>query len=192
MDELIPEPAPAYTLTGVEYAGFWRRFNAYGIDATIVWFIAMVVGYLVLGDAQAQTPPDDLQQQMQQLNDLLGAAQDGQVSPALMDQVKSSLYGSMLGGSILGADTKVMIVVSAFYNIFFGVSIWQGTPGKYWLKCKIVMLDGSRLTLWQSALRHALTGISAVLWLIPCVTIFFTREKLAPHDMLVGTRVIMR
>lgn len=189
MDELIPDP-DLPLLTGVTYAGFWRRFNAYGIDATIVWFISMIVGYIVLGSSASAQTPDDLG--IQQYMDMMTNLQNGQASPALIAQLKDSLFSSMFGGSVLGADTKVMIVVSALYNIWFAISIWQGTPGKYWLKCKIVMLDGSRLTLQQSAFRHAATAISAVVWLIPCITIFWSREKLAPHDMLCGTRVIMR
>ena len=189
MHELIPDPAPATTLTGVNYAGFWRRFNAYGIDATIIWLACILLQYFFFPDtlvATAAHGPDDLQQ----LQDLLMAAQTGQLSPALLSQAQSSLFDSALGGSILGADTKVMILVSALYNIWFAIGTWQGTPGKHWLKMKIVMLDGSRLTLQQSALRHAATAISAVAWMLPCLTIFFTRDRLAPHDMLCGTRVI--
>jgi uncharacterized RDD family membrane protein YckC len=189
MDELIPDPDLAIPLlTGVEYAGFWRRFNAYGIDATIVWLIAMLLGSFILPTAAPTSSGDD----MQQLSDLMTAAQSGQISGSLMEQVKGNLFGSMLGGSLFGADTKIMIVVSALYNILLGTSIWQGTFGKYWLGMKIVMLDGSKLTLQQSAFRHAATAISAVAWMVPCITVFFTKDKLAPHDMLCGTRVIMR
>ncbi len=189
MDDLTPDSAiPTARATGIEYAGFWRRFNAYGIDATFVWLFVVIIQLLAGGDAHAQTSPDD----MQQLQDALAAAQTGQVSPALMASIKQNLMGSMLGGSVLGADTKMMIVVSAIYNIFFVHSDLLATPGKYWLKCKVVNADGSRLTLLQSALRHAATGFSAVFWLVPCITIFWSHEKLAPHDMLCNTRVIMR
>ena len=181
MDELIPDPTPAKLPTGVVYAGFWRRFNAYGIDATIVWCITVLIDFILFGAAEST----------KQLHDVITAFQQGDAL-TLLSELDDGMANSASGGSVLGADTNIMIGVSALYNILFGVSIWRGTPGKYWLKCKIVMRNGERMNLQQSIIRHAATALSAIAWMVPCITVFFTPEKLAPHDMIVGTRVIMR
>lgn len=176
MDTLtVATPAPP------KYAGFWRRFNAYGIDTSILWVVCVVLQILA-GDMSG----------IQQVFHVFGALLSGTLTPELGDTLVGSLTDSMSGGSILGADTDLMIVLSSLYNIFFVHSVWQATPGKHWLNCKVVNADGSRLTLQQSALRHAMTGISAVAEMVPCITIFWSKEKLAPHDMICHTRVVMR
>jgi len=178
MDDTLPS-------TPVHYAGFWRRFNAYGIDASIVAFLAWLIDSFILQNAFAQTPNE-----LQQLNDLVNAMQTGVVSPALMDTVKESLVDSMLGGSVIGPNSYVMIVVSAIYNILFVTGTWHATPGKHWLGMKVVHRDGSPLTLRQSIARHAFSGISMLPLGLGCVTIGVTAEKTAPHDMICHTRVV--
>jgi uncharacterized RDD family membrane protein YckC len=167
------------------YASFWRRFNAYGIDATIVLLIAWGLDVLLLGNAFAQSPDD-----FKQLTDAMTALQTGQSDPALVAMAKESLIRSMLGGSIIGPNEYLTILVSAIYNIFFVASTWQATPGKKWLHSKIVHKNGAPLTVWQSAMRHALSGLSMLPMGLGCLTIFYTRERLAPHDMLCHTRVV--
>ena len=90
------------------------------------------------------------------------------------------------------AYTDWWIGVSAVYNILLVASPKQATLGKAYCGIKVVTADGNRLSFAQSAVRHGLSGLSMLLGGIPCLTILFTREKLAPHDMLAGTRVIYR
>ena len=182
MDMLVPPHAPTPI-----YAGFWRRFNAYGIDATFVVIAAWLIQYALTGNAALAQTPDDLKQ----LTDALTAAQSGQVPPQLMDSVKASLISSMVGGSAIGPNEIITMVVSAIYNILFACGEWQATPGKRWLRMKIINADGSKLTLKQSAMRHAMSGLSMLPLGLGCLTICYTREKLAPHDMICHTRVIM-
>lgn len=162
------------------YAGFWRRFNAYGIDVSIVWLTCVLLQFLVLGDAGA----------FHQIRDLFGPIFSGTATPELMLPLLQMLIDSLSGGALLGADIYFLATLSSLYNILFVLSPWQATPGKHWLNCKVVMRDGSRLTPLNAVLRHAASGISAYLAMLPCLTAAFTREKLAPHDMLVKTRVI--
>ncbi len=170
------------------YAGFWRRFNAYSIDATIVLILAWMVDYAIVSNPAFAQSPDDFRA----VADAVRAMQTGQITPELMATAKSSLFDSMFGGSIIGVNQFLMAATSAFYNIFFVIGDWQATPGKHWLGMKVVHADGSRLTLLQSALRHAASGISMLPLGLGCITIFYSKEKLAPHDMLCHTRVILR
>lgn len=180
-DRLTPHTQPIY-------AGFWKRFNAYGIDATIVLIIAWLLDYLLPGSAHAQTADE-----LKQLTDAVTALQTGQVSPELMETAKQSLVSSMFGGSILpGPDQYLLVAVSAIYNIFFAVGAWQATPGKHWMKIKITNAEGQPMSLMQSIMRHAASGISMLPMGLGYITIPYNRQKLAPHDMLCHTRVVLR
>ena len=86
--------------------------------------------------------------------------------------------------------TNAAIAVSAAYNIYFTASDWQATPGKRHCKLQVVNADGSRLTLQQSAIRHAASGISTLALGLGFLTALFTKEKTALHDMICQTRVI--
>ncbi|MFZ4541887.1 MAG: RDD family protein [Rickettsiales bacterium] len=179
MDDLTPLlPAPVY-------AGFWRRFNAYGIDATFVVIIAWLLDMVLPGSAMAQTPED-----FQKISDLVLALQTGQVTPERMAMVRQSLKDSMLGGSMIPIDTILLIVTSAVYNILFVISDWQATPGKHWLGMKVVTKQGEKLNWLQSTLRHVTSGLAMLPLGLGNITIFYSREKCAPHDFICGTRVV--
>ena len=171
----------------MEYAGFWKRFNAYGIDGTLVLILSILIDQL-FGTAHAQgISPDDLQQ----LNNAVAALQGGTVDPALQSGAQDAVMRSLMGGSLIPfVNDNLFMAISAIYNIAFVASDWQATPGKRWCKIEVVMQDGSRLTWLQSALRHAATGISMLMGGLGYITMFFTREKLALHDIICKTRVI--
>lgn len=174
-------------ITTPHYAGFWRRFNAYGIDATFVALLAYALEYLLPGSstAAAQTPDN-----MAQLTTLIAQAQSGQLDPATQEMLIQSLMNSMFGGSVMGPNTYLMIVISALYNILFVLGPWHATPGKRMLGMKVVHRDGTPLTFTQSIARHMLSGLSMLPLGLGCATIGFTREKTAPHDMICHTRVV--
>jgi len=88
------------------------------------------------------------------------------------------------------AFTNGAIVISAIYNILFIAGNWQATPGKRFCGIRVVNADGTRLTLAQSAIRHAVSGISTLLFGLGFLTVWFTREKTALHDMICQTRVV--
>jgi len=182
--------------TTVHYAGFWRRFNAYGIDASIVIIIAWLIdAYLLGGHTAATATATDMVSlggQAAEIQQMLAALQNGVIDPAMLEKAKSSLVDSTFGGSILGVNLSAMVLVSAVYNILFVAGPWRATPGKHWLGMKVVLANGEALTLMQSTLRHILSGISMLPfgWGLGCLTIAFTKYKTAPHDMLCNTRVI--
>ncbi len=93
-------------------------------------------------------------------------------------------------GDWLSAFTNIALVVSAAYNILFTASSWQATPGKRHCNMRVVNADGSKLTLKQSAIRHASSGISTIIAWLGFLPVLFTKERTALHDMICQTRVI--
>ncbi len=174
--------------TSLKSAGFWKRFNAYGVDATIVLIFTWLIGWLVGLDAHAQQLGAD---DIRALNQAIAALQGGQVDPSLQTNAQDALLRSLLGGSLIPVvNDHLFMLLSAFYNISFVAGEWQATPGKRWCGIKIIMADGSPLSWTQSAYRHAMSGVSMLLGGIGYVTIFFTKEKLALHDIICKTRVV--
>ncbi len=88
--------------------------------------------------------------------------------------------------------TNLCFAFSTIYNIAFVASDWQATPGKRYCNIKVVNADGSRLTLAQSALRHAASGISMLMGGLGYITLFFRPDKAALHDILCSSRVIRK
>jgi uncharacterized RDD family membrane protein YckC len=164
-------------------ASFWKRFHAYGYDSLIVLVLGWVISWQLGSIAHAQTP--EMQQQIQTLVSagMLPAGTDATSLTASLGESLSHFFNL--------SDMVVPLCVSALYNIFFLAGGWQATPGKRFCGIYVVNADGEKLTLAQSALRHAASGLSTLALGLPYLTIFFTREKLAPHDMLCGTHVVM-
>ena len=175
-------------LSPLSYAGFWKRFNAYGIDATLVLILSLLAGWLV-GDASAQPVGDP---NLQMLNAAIANLQKGgSIDPALLGTAQDAILRSLTGGSLISfGNDYVFLVVSALYNIAFIAGDWQATPGKRWCRIKVVTENGARLGWAQSTFRHAMSGVSMLLGGAGYLTMFFTRERLALHDILCHTRVI--
>lgn len=179
--QYFPNPNP------VRYAGFWRRFNAYSIDATVVAVLTFLPDLLSGSPALAQSTPEI--EALQQAG-LIPQGDSQALLQALLaqsggDGSLSGLIASSLSGMAFAA------AISAIYNIGFVASHWQATPGKRWLGLKIVMRDGSRPNLLQSAYRHIMSGVSVVvLGGLGYLTMPFSKEKAALHDMICNTRVV--
>lgn len=89
------------------------------------------------------------------------------------------------------AYQNFFLLISAVYNIYFVASPAGATPGKKYCRVKVVTQHGGRVGYVQSALRHAACAIGTLTGGLAFLTAAFTREKLAPHDMLCHTRVIV-
>ena len=173
--------------TPLRYATFWKRFNAYGIDATIVLALSLLIGWIFGIDAIAQT------EDLRSLSETVNAMQGGALDPALQLQAQTAMTRSLTGGSFIAlGDENLFMAISAIYNIFFVAGNWRATPGKRWCGIEVLTQFGAPLTLVQSALRHAASGLSMMAGGLGTLTIFFTDKKLALHDMLCGTCVVMR
>ncbi len=162
-------------------ASFWKRFHAYGYDSLIVLVLYWILNAQIGTIAHAQSPEmAQMQQQIQAMASL------GLLPPGTDASSLPALLGSMFDWS----DVVLPMVVSAIYNIFFLTGSWQATPGKRFCGIYVVNADGHKLTRAQSALRHATSGLSTFAFGLPYLTIAFTRDKLALHDMICSTRVV--
>lgn len=88
------------------------------------------------------------------------------------------------------AYQNFFLLISAAYNIYYIASPAQATPGKKYCNIKVINTDGSRLNYQQSAARHLCSAIGTLTGGLAFLTVAFTRDKLAPHDMLCNTRVV--
>lgn len=75
------------------------------------------------------------------------------------------------------------------YNAGFESSKWQGTPGKYLMKLKVVGVDGGRLTLGRATARFFVKNLT-----LPFGFIFalFDQKRQTLHDMVARTFVVPR
>ena len=164
------------TATPVIYASFFKRLNAYGWDSLLILAMSLAIS---IAPAFAQTTP-----QIQALVDA-GLLPQGTTEQTLVQTLLSS------SADIFSLQTMLMpLLISAIYNIAFVTGDWQATPGKRFCGIKIVMADGRRPTLWDATLRHIASGISVFLCWLGFITILFTKEKTALHDMICNTRVV--
>lgn len=83
----------------------------------------------------------------------------------------------------------VIVVASGIYYIFFWTLLGQ-TPGKMLLGLRIVSLDGSRLTLWQSLRRYIGYYLSAMALYAGYWWVLVDNRRQGWHDKLAGTLVI--
>lgn len=161
------------------YAGFWRRKTAYAIDLVIVAVLCMLFEPL-LGASHAMSVDEVLK--LQQWGLFQG------VDPAmLLNAMDLPSFHDIRNALLLG------VAVSAVYNIGFLATPWHATPGKYWCGMKVVMRNGERVGIIDSAARHLMTGVTmGVLSGLGYLTMAFGHEKAALHDLICGTRVILK
>ncbi len=171
----------------VKYAGFWRRKMAYGIDLVIVFILYLITTWLLGSAANAQSDAE-VQQSLEILKNLGFAPQDMDASNLAQTLKNVGADGS--SNTNWAFELFVSTAVSAFYNIWFLAGGWQATPGKHWMGMKVQMRDGKPLTLLQSTYRHLMSGVSMAILGLGYITVPFSKEKAALHDMICNTRVV--
>jgi uncharacterized RDD family membrane protein YckC len=92
----------------------------------------------------------------------------------------------------VGAFTNLCLAISAAYNILLVAGPRQATLGKQYCGIMVVTEHGGRVTLAQSAIRHAASGLSMLVSGLGFLTIPFTAEKTAIHDLIAKTRVVYK
>lgn len=158
------------------FAGFWIRALAYGIDfailsciASIVLFVMNHLGAIDVVSANAILGSDiSVLADMNKLNDFM---------------------------SVKGIDTFITVcsIAQAIYFIFF---TWRysGTPGKIFLKLKIVKKDGSRIDFKGAVIRYLCSFVSSISLLyfygFAYIIAMVDPEKRTLHDWLARTRVV--
>jgi uncharacterized RDD family membrane protein YckC len=159
---------PARQLAGdiMKYAGFWRRFFAYLIDAILFWVVFVVV----IGGALGVT---DLE-----LSGTVGDSTGQMSRPATASEDTQLLF--QLG----------VLVLSWLYFALLESSPRQGTLGKMALGIKVTDLDGNRITFGRATGRFFAKIISGVILMIGYIMAAFTAKKQALHDIIASTLVI--
>lgn len=87
----------------------------------------------------------------------------------------------------------VLFLIFAGYFAFFEW-IWSGqTPGKRWLKLRVIREDGRPITFWEAAVRNLLRSFDMMpfpFYSIGFISVFSTTRDQRVGDMVAGTVVV--
>jgi uncharacterized RDD family membrane protein YckC len=153
----------------MSYAGFWRRFAAYLIDAIVV-SIGLGIALVVLN--------------------LIGLPLFENVETA------TQVEGMSASAEVTATPTPlaILIVVVVEWLYFAGLesSARQATFGKMALGIRVTDIEGGRIGFIRATCRLLAKIISALILYIGFIMAGFTQRKQALHDMICGTLVVQR
>jgi len=93
---------------------------------------------------------------------------------------------------------QALLIIAAFF-VWSGYFVlfewaWNGqTPGKRWLRLRVIREDGRPITFWEAALRNFLRGFDMVpsgLYSIGLISVFITARDQRVGDLVAGTVVV--
>jgi uncharacterized RDD family membrane protein YckC len=150
-------------------AGFWARLGAYIVDRIVMSIVCGFVWESITTLMQWKFPPPP---------------------PAFntFDEVFAYLHSL---GPLLGYQLAVIAACGFIYEIIFN-GTFGATLGKMAIGARIVRLDGSPIGYGQAAARWVCERLSDMLLFTGYLFIAFREDKRALHDLLAGTRVILR
>ncbi len=86
----------------------------------------------------------------------------------------------------------VFLIVSSYFAFFEW--IWNGqTPGKRWLKLRVIREDGRPVTFWEAAVRNLLRTLDmmpAPFYSVGLISVFVSSSDQRVGDMVAGTVVV--
>jgi uncharacterized RDD family membrane protein YckC len=86
----------------------------------------------------------------------------------------------------------VFLILSSYFTFFEW--LWNGqTPGKRWLKLRVIREDGRPITFWEAAVRNLLRNFDmmpAPFYSIGLVSVFINARDQRVGDMIAGTVVV--
>ena len=86
----------------------------------------------------------------------------------------------------------VFLIFSSYFAFFEW--IWSGqTPGKRWLKLRVIREDGRPITFWEAVVRDLLRTLDMMpypFYSIGLISVFYTTRDQRVGDMVAGTVVI--
>ncbi len=86
----------------------------------------------------------------------------------------------------------VFLILSSYFAFFEW--IWSGqTPGKRWLKLRVIREDGRPITFWEAAVRNLLRTFDMMptpFYSIGLISVFYSTRDQRVGDMVAGTVVI--
>ncbi len=87
----------------------------------------------------------------------------------------------------------ILFLIFSSYFVFFEW-IWNGqTPGKRWLKLRVIREDGRPVTFWEAAVRNLLRTLDmmpAPFYSIGLISVFVSLSDQRVGDMVAGTVVV--
>lgn len=90
------------------------------------------------------------------------------------------------------AIVVVFLIVSGYFAFFEW--IWNGqTPGKRWLKLRVIREDGRPVTFWEASVRNLLRSFDmmpAPFYSIGLISVFVSSRDQRVGDMVAGTVVV--
>ena len=94
---------------------------------------------------------------------------------------------------VLAVMILILFLILAGYFAFFEWA-WSGqTPGKRWLKLRVLREDGRPITFWEAAVRNLLRTLDmmpAPFYSIGLISVFSTTRDQRVGDMVAGTVVV--
>ncbi len=163
-----PVATTAWAQLPVVYAGFWRRFGAYIIDALI---FGLPVGF-VFG--------------------LVSAAITATSTPSYSSSYSYSSEPSPVATCLPLIINVVSIAIAWLYFAGFEASSKQATPGKMVLGIIVTDVNGSRISFGRASGRFFAKIVSGLILGIGYLMAGFTEKKQALHDMMAGCLVVRK
>lgn len=99
------------------------------------------------------------------------------------------VYTSLNTIQFLFLNWTILTLVFSIYEVYF-TSIFGGTIGKLFMRCKVIDSDGNKLTLLLSLKRYLSKIISSLAFFIGYLMILWDAEKQGLHDKIAKTYVI--
>lgn len=156
----------------MSYAGFWKRFAAYCIDAIILgvaaWLLLLpILGLIGLGMA-----------------DSMESMQSGEMS----EEATQGMVATFIGAYF--SFLAVLTIASWLYFALMESSAKQATLGKMALSIIVTDVNGNRLTFGRATGRYFGKIISGLILYIGFLMVAFTEKKQGLHDMIAGSLVV--
>lgn len=156
----------------MSYAGFWKRFAAYCIDAIILgvaaWLLLLpILGVIGLGMA-----------------DSMDSMQSGEMS----EEATRGMIATFIGAYF--SFLAVLTIASWLYFALMESSAKQATLGKMALSIIVTDVNGNRLTFGRATGRYFGKIISGLILYIGFLMAAFTEKKQALHDIIAGSLVV--
>lgn len=170
----------------LRYAGFWVRFSAWSIDVTICQLLLLGMGVVLASVAHAQGVDADTMKALVQ-SGLVDSDTDAQAIADLL--AANGVSDSNLFDL---NDMLLYLGISFVYHTAFTASRWQATPGKHGCKLQVIMENGMPLTPTMAAVRWFARLFSWVPLGFGFFMAGYTKQKIAMHDAICGTRVVYR
>jgi uncharacterized RDD family membrane protein YckC len=157
----VAPPRPPLPLAPSQvYAGFWRRFAAFLIDAVLLLISLLVV-------------------------DFVGAIF---VGFGLLSSGQDITSDNTLGAQLV--IILVWAALAWLYYAGLESGPWQGTVGKRLLRLVVTDMYGRRIGFGRATGRYFAKILSGVVLLVGFLMVAFTERRQGLHDLMAGTLVV--